>query len=201
MDRCKFRFTLFWDQEHRLWYFDEFGSGNLEHNGHCPLPEKEVKVSTPGMGKAARKSAANLNGLHGSSSTAPALIQERTGVVLTPGEMPHLGLKSSGEEEGDHGIDENASVPALGVDYGGPVEDGEVFALSCRIPHLTIEAREVIQNDVFRNSTPFDALAPVVKELADLCTNPEMFNTLTALLHAGAQELRRRHGTLELGRR
>jgi hypothetical protein len=116
-DRCKFRFTLFWDQELHLWYFDEFATGNLEHNGHCRRDEREVKVSTLDIGEEDKQIAAELDKVHASSNTAQALLEERTGVLLTSGQMQHLRVKSRGEELCDQGIDEKASAAEKALHY------------------------------------------------------------------------------------
>jgi hypothetical protein len=66
---------------------------------------------------------------------------------------------------------------------------------------LTSEEREDLMKTVFRESTPYSSLKGVLKELTDLCTNPEMFHALKAFLQATGEEMRRRHGTLVLDRR
>jgi hypothetical protein len=97
--------------------------------------------------------------------------------------------------------DDEKSFPAVEVEYGGDIDDGEVVELSFHIPLLTSKEREHLMKTVFRNSTPYSSLKGVVQELAGLCTNPEMFHALKACLQATGEEMRRRHGTLVLDRR
>jgi hypothetical protein len=86
-ERCGFRFQLYWDPDHSLWYFFEFGAGNIEHKGHCQLRAEEVKVPLKALSPEVQELAGDMGNVNADATLIRAVLEERTGFLFSSDQL------------------------------------------------------------------------------------------------------------------
>jgi hypothetical protein len=205
-ERCRFAFSLFWDETYRLWYFYEYGAGWATHTGHSPSYPREGPVAADHSGGVTQP--INTPTTATTTTTPPGPPPPGVGVMNDDDEC-RIDCASSQEQSArDNGNDDDA-FPDAGGCYDDYDDDESVLTvleeyggrrarLSSRTLTLQGRATSQSQANVFNNSAggvppPLDALQPIVHELASYCTTPELLHECMDLLQSVKTEMRARH--------
>jgi hypothetical protein len=111
-EKCGFRFQLYWDPEHSLWYFYELGAGNVTHNGHCQLRPEEVKVPLKALSTEARQLARDMGNINADAALIRAILEETTGFLFSGDQLRHLRLSDRHDALVSEGCDPSSMSPA-----------------------------------------------------------------------------------------
>lgn len=185
-EKCGFRFQLYWDPTHSLWYFHEFGAGNVTHTGHCQLRPEEVKVPIKALSPEAWQLARDMVNINADAALNRAILEERTGFLFSSDQLRHLRLSDRRDILVSEGCDQLSTLsPFSRTTQGAPTSpfwDTDLLAIPNQRPRLKSVRRmggqhkvttpmTQNQNDAFWDEVERDASkakGTTVEEVEDL---------------------------------
>lgn len=88
---CRFSFSVKWDLEQVCWTM-KGGLGCRYHNDHVHVKEEEVFVCAKFLPDAEKEIARDSFAIHNPAGSVGALLQKRTGRILTPAQLEYFRI-------------------------------------------------------------------------------------------------------------